>query len=110
MAPPRTSARSSTRRTEEAEFQRKVTDLCDYLHLKWHHETDSRRSKKGFPDLLIAGPGGVLFVELRSEKGRITPEQREWLDQLHRAGANVHVWRPSNFNEATVILKNLART
>jgi hypothetical protein len=109
MGQPRTSARSSVRSTEEKDFQKKVTDLCDYLHLKWHHETDSRRSKKGFPDLLIAGPGGVLFVELKSAKGKTTAEQEEWLDKLDQAGATVYVWRPADFEDAALILKQLAR-
>lgn len=50
----------------EADFQRRVTDYCDHLGLKWHHETDSRRSKAGFPDLVIVGPGGVVFLELKA--------------------------------------------
>ena len=39
----------------EGDLQQRITDLCDWLHLKWHHETDSRRTRKGWPDLVIDG-------------------------------------------------------
>ena len=74
----------------------KRQDLCDLLSLKWHHETDSRRSKEGFPDLVIAGPEGVAFAELKSEKGRATAAQTEWIAALcpHVYAA---FWRPSDW-------------
>lgn len=81
----------------EAELQQRITDLCDWMKLTWHHETDSRRSKAGFPDLVIVGPGGVLFAELKTEKGRVSPEQQVWLSALELAGAEVYVWRPSHW-------------
>jgi hypothetical protein len=92
----------------EAEFQKRITDLCDWLHLKWHHETDSRKSKKGWPDLVIAGPNHVVFVELKTEKGRVSTEQREWLDTLLNAGATVEVWRPSDWDRIQRILRRMA--
>lgn len=48
-----------TRPLTEAAFQQRITDYCDWLKLTWHHETDSRRSRAGFPDLVITGPGGA---------------------------------------------------
>ena len=92
----------------ESEFQRKITDLCDLLHLKWHHETDSRWSKPGFPDLLIAGPNGVVFAELKVGRGKVSEEQRKWLDALAHAGAEVHVWWPDEFEEINERLHDLA--
>lgn len=78
----------------EARFQELITDMCKLMRLKWHHETDSRKSKPGFPDLVIAGPGGVLFRELKKQSGRVTKDQREWLSTLTTAGADAAVWRP----------------
>jgi hypothetical protein len=49
----------------------------------------------GFPDLLLAHhERGTLFVELKTNKGRLTQQQELWLDTLHTAGQEVHVWRP----------------
>lgn len=91
----------------EAEFQKKITDLCDWLHLKWHHETDSRKSKRGWPDLVIAGDNGVIFTELKRENGKVSPEQQEWIDQLRVAGATVYVWRPSDWDEVERVIRSL---
>lgn len=91
----------------EADFQKKITDLCDLLGLKWHHEVDSRKSKSGFPDLLIAGDH-VIFVELKRETGKTTPEQDAWHTRLVAAGARVYVWRPSDWPQAERVLLWLA--
>jgi hypothetical protein len=93
----------------EAQFQQAVTDLCDWYGLRWHHEVDSRKSKRGFPDLVITGPGGLVFVELKTQKGKVTPEQREWLLALRAAGVRAYVWRPSDMPEITAYLRSLSR-
>lgn len=92
----------------EADFQTKITDLCDLLGLKWHHETDSRKTRKGWPDLVIAGPSHVIFVEVKREKGKVTTEQAEWLQTLKKAGALVQIWRPSDWDRAERILRRMA--
>ncbi len=53
-------------------------------------------SVKGWPDWTIRGPRGVLFRELKSQRGRVEPKQREWLDALTAAGMNAAVWRPAS--------------
>lgn len=92
----------------ESHWQQRITDLCDLLDLKWHHETDSRRSKSGFPDLVIAGPGGVMFVELKTDKGRVSKDQEEWIARLRAGGAEAHIWRPCHWEWAYYRLHSLA--
>lgn len=49
----------------------------------------------GFPDLmLVHASHGTLFVELKTNKGRLTVQQQDWLDTLHTAGNETDVWRP----------------
>jgi hypothetical protein len=90
----------------EAQWQRRITDYCDLLHLRWHHETDSRRSKSGFPDLWIVG-NRLVVAELKGSKTRITSEQRDWLVALERAGVECYLWRPEDWPEVQQVLKSL---
>lgn len=91
----------------ENAFQQKILDLCGWLGLHVYHTYDSRRSQAGFPDLVIVGPHGVIFAELKSTKGRVSVTQQEWLDRLAAADARVHLWRPEDWpvveNELTAL-------
>lgn len=81
----------------EADLQSAVLDMCTYLGLRAYHSTDSRRDTcAGFPDLVILGPHGVLWRELKTSKGRIRPEQESWLTGPIRTGHNAAVWRPED--------------
>lgn len=57
----------------------------------------------GFPDLVLVSPhyGQCLFVELKSEKGRTTSSQDNWLGALGLAGIEHHVVRPSDLEFIT---------
>lgn len=92
--------------TEKA-FQQRVTDLCDWYGLAWYHTHDSRRSPSGFPDLVVVGTRTV-FVELKSEKGRVSTAQREWLQNLNDSGEWTAVWRPSDWEAVKTVLGALA--
>lgn len=83
----------------EKQFQQAVTDLARLLGLLVYHPYDSRRSEPGFPDLTIVGRAGVLFRELKTTRGRLTPAQRKWIGALNEAGADADVWRPEHWPE-----------
>lgn len=92
----------------EAAWQSRVTDYCDLLGLWWHHTPDSRRSNAGLPDLLIVGTGGFMFAELKSEKGKVRPEQHRVIERLIAAGGDARVWRPSDWPSVEHTLRLLA--
>lgn len=48
----------------------------------------------GFPDLVLARAGVVLFRELKSNTGPITADQRKWHQQLQ---GHYVVWRPRDW-------------
>lgn len=57
---------------------------------------------KGFPDVVIAGKGGVLFRELKAARGSLSPEQRTWQSVLAEAGADMGVWRPADLQSGRI--------
>jgi hypothetical protein len=93
----------------ERDFQQIVTDLCDWLRLPWYHTHDSRRSNAGFPDLVIVGKSAIIFAELKSATGRVTPAQTEWYRHLFEAGQHVYLWRPEDIYDIKSILEKLAK-
>lgn len=81
----------------EAQFQSQVLALARAMGLVVYHTHDSRRSQPGFPDLVIVGSGGVLYRELKTDKGRVSPDQTYWMQALLAAGQDARVWRPSQW-------------
>lgn len=81
--------------TEKA-FQAQVVALASYLGWTHYHTHDSRRSPAGFPDLVLVKAGEpVLFVELKTDVGKLTPAQRYWIALLDDAeGCEVWLWQP----------------
>jgi hypothetical protein len=67
---------------------------------RWH--TAVAGDGKGFPDLVLAGPGGVLFRELKSATGRLAPEQVAWIGTLNRASADIAVWKPVDLESGRI--------
>jgi len=90
--------------TERA-WQAKVVELARWLGWAAYHTHDSRRSEPGFPDLVLVRGDRLLFVELKSARGRITPAQQAWLDRLAPC-AEVHVWRPDDWPSVQRCLVN----
>jgi hypothetical protein len=78
----------------EAELERGVRRIAADLGLMAYHTRDSRRSPEGYPDWTFCGPRGVMWRELKTEKGRITPAQQDWIAALVLAGQDAAVWRP----------------
>lgn len=54
---------------------------------------------KGWPDLVIVGPGGVLWAEVKTARGRLEPGQWAWGDRLLAAGQWWVVWGPAAYPE-----------
>jgi hypothetical protein len=58
----------------------------------------------GWPDLTLVSPRRqlLLFAELKSETGKLRPEQEIVIEQLLRAGLTVYVWRPADLDDGTI--------
>src|ERR1035441_3225792 len=75
---------------------RKRPGMCERYGLTWYHTYNSEKSPSGFPDLVIAGRW-VVYRELKRQTEKPTKTQREWIAALEAAGADVGVWRPSDW-------------
>ncbi|HEV2927570.1 MAG TPA: hypothetical protein VGW74_02675, partial [Propionibacteriaceae bacterium] len=69
------------------------------------------QGNRGMPDLVIVGPGGVLYPELKSASGSLDADQRRWRDALLAAGQRWRLYRPEHWlaGEIERDLKALAK-
>ena len=104
----------------EKDWQQTIVDLA-VLH-RWrvmHVRTTTGKggthttptSIVGWPDLFLWHEDrGPLAVEVKSEKGRVTKNQREVLRSLEAAGIPTAVWRPSDWDVVVEELTSDAMT
>lgn len=86
-----------------------IRKRCNNLQLMAYHVPDSRLAwAKGFPDLVIAGPSGILIREAKDRDNTLHPLQRRWGSHFERAGFNWATWRPQDLMTGT-IQRQLAR-
>lgn len=84
----------------EAQFQETVVDAAELFGWWVFHDNDSRRNRAGFPDLVLIRPPRVVFLELKREKGRVSPVQAEVLGMLDGCDTvETHVARPSQWSD-----------
>lgn len=103
----------------EAQWQHQVIELAAILGYKANHTRRSigkggrwvtATSIVGWPDLVLYSPSKqrTIYVELKSDKGRLTAEQTQVLDDLRKSGNEVAVWRPSDLETVHEYLKGPA--
>ena len=109
------SAVSKTRRPSssppmtEAQLQDAVITAAELWGWRWHHETDSRRTRPGWPDLLLVRDGLCLVLEMKSATGRVTEEQAEWIEALGAVdGITAAVIRPNSLDAVARVLAGQA--
>lgn len=93
----------------ERQFMLQVMDLAGLYRWKVYHTHDSRRSQPGWPDLALCRPGNparLVLAELKTERGRLTREQQEWLTALGEVpNVESYCWRPSDWEEIVRVLR-----
>lgn len=103
----------------EAALQAAVIELAERCGWRVAHFADSRKQLRsgrlvgdrraaGFPDLVLVRGARLLFVELKTEKGKLRPAQVEWLAALGEVEDDaagrvvVCVWRPGDFDSGEI--------
>lgn len=102
----------------EAQVQAAIVEMGIYLGYRSYHETDSRKSERGFPDLTMVGIGQyrqIVYVEVKRDprdgtKGEIRAtspkvEQVDWLETLRESGHHAVVVRGSQIDILEKILR-----
>jgi len=88
----------------EKQFERQVKDAASLFRHEYYHTQRSQWSPAGFPDCVMVRET-VIYAELKSEKGKLSEDQRRWLLALCRAGQRVFVWKPSNLDQIIEVLR-----
>ena len=90
----------------EKDFQARVVEFATLMGWKVYHTYDSRRSNPGFPDLILVQGRSMFCLELKSEKGKVSDAQMEWiaaLDDVRHVEAGVY--RPHDEEDIRKALK-----
>lgn len=77
----------------ERDWQSEVIEIAGAGGWMHYHTHDSRKSARGFPDLVFVRER-VVYAELKSETGKPSDDQVRWLHALAAAGQEVYLWRP----------------
>ena len=98
---------NSSLKATEKQFQDSIMELCELLNIIAFHSGDPRRdSVAGFPDLVLIGKR-VIYVELKTEKGRTSKSQDIMHTRLNKSGVEFYLWRPSDWNEIKTVLQGM---
>lgn len=105
--PRRAKARTAAPQPSELQIHIAVAQHLKYRARKgivwWHTPSEGKRTKAeaakqkalglvaGIPDLVLIANGKTYGLELKTFKGRISPEQKSMLSQFEAAGAYVAV-------------------
>lgn len=97
--------RALTEPSTEKAFQSQIERYAKLTGWLIYHTFDSRRSTSGFPDLTLCKTGRrTLFAELKSETGKLTDAQIEWLTALAATGETACLWRPRHLDDIAAYL------
>ena len=94
------------RAVPEKEFQRTCIAALKAFGWRVYHDRVAWRSDPGWLDLTCVHPvqQRTLFIELKTEKGNVSPAQQGWLDVHAAAGNSAHVFRPSQWEEFVALI------
>lgn len=100
----------------EENFLKQIIDLAHLYHWKVAHFRSAMRKDgsyvtpvqadgAGFPDLVLVRDR-IIFAELKSEKSKMSAQQKEWFFSLGNSHkGEVYCWRPSDWDWIVEILK-----
>ena len=104
-ARPRLPARALPAMTEK-DLTRAVADLARMYGWHRYHTHRSDFSPAGWPDEVLCRPPRLVIAELKSDKGKASPAQQEWLELLDRVEVvEPYLWRPADLDDIARVLR-----
>jgi hypothetical protein len=102
----------------EKDLQRTVIEIAKLYGFRVAHQRPARTANGwrtaiegdvGFPDLVLlrgvrnGQPARLLFVELKTARGKPSPDQVKWLELLQEVPRiEVHLWRPMDLQNGKI--------
>jgi hypothetical protein len=101
------------REMSESALQGAILEVAKVAGWKAHHVADSYRGRvlrghTGFPDLVLARRGRLIFAECKRQDGALEPAQEEWqavlmfVERATNSVVSYRVWRPRDLMSRTV--------
>ena len=66
-----------------------------------YHTFFSDRSQRGWPDLVL-WRHRIVYAELKTTKGVLSPHQSRVIEGLRAAGGEVYLWRPKDWSSGAI--------
>ena len=90
----------------EKEFTQAVMDHARLQSWLAYHTYRSIKSEPGYPDICAVRPPRLIYAELKTETGKVSPAQAHWLDLLGKIpGVEVYMWRPRDWQVIQEVLR-----
>lgn len=100
----------------EAAFQETIIDAAHVFGFRVAHFRPAKTEKgwrtpvsadgAGWPDLVLAKKGRLIFVEVKSDTGKLSLEQTAWKVLLEMTGqGEYYIWKPSDWDSIEAILR-----
>ena len=93
----------------EKEFLSQIIEVAHIYHYRVAHFRPAQTSKgwrtpvsadgKGFPDLVLVSSSQkrILFIECKSDTGKLTIQQSNWRQCLLDSGAEYYLWQEGTY-------------
>jgi VRR-NUC domain len=96
---------TAARPLTEKQFQKQVEELLRLRGWRFYHTWKSFNSARGFPDIFAVRPPRAVALELKTSRGKVTPEQEAWVAAMAECGIEAGIWRPDEWDELVELLR-----
>ena len=90
--------------TNEKDWQREVIETAELFGCtRYFHMSYALGADRGYPDLTLILPWGIVWLELKGPRSQIQDEQIAWVLDLQNAGSHAYIARVSHANRNAIV-------